>query len=500
MTAIKRDLFPLLLILGLSSILRFAYLGAVPLTGAEAYAWQQAQRPDLAYVDGPAGNALLVRLGMRAWGGASGESAVRAGHAAVGAVAVLAIYLLGSSLYASPAGLMAAAFVALGTPFVMASRHASDAAPQLALLALTLWLLAPMWTAEGAPPVGRVLVAGVIGALLLNVGLAGWLLLPALAISLGLTRPERLRQGPFWIFCVLTLSGLAPWVLWNQAHGQLGWQYLAAGWADYPGLAPRATELVDLAGLPVALIAVTALVGLRDSHNRALLVPGLLFLLGALVWPGDPMGPLVVGVGLLLVSLADSLHRWADRPPLRLTEWFPLRSLLPTLLMVVLGLAAQSAISQTMAPAFGVFYRASSEAIYQETAPWADFPRVRTARWRHHLPSFEPGPWLVLEDCMAAQMAYYMDVPVYGLDAQSQLWGISLFYDAIVVSGLRVDRDELTWHLRQDFGAIDGPTGRWLHGEKDSPYVTVWYVRGPQEEPEVLMERYGALRGQVLYD
>ena len=500
MTSIKRDLFPLLLILGLAVILRFVDLGAVPLTGAEAYAWQQAQHPDLAYLDGPAGHALLVRLGMQARDGMPCEGAVRLGHAAVGVVAVVAAYLLGSALYSGPAGLLGAAFVALGTPFVMASRHVSVAAPQWALLALTLWLLAPLWTARDAPPVVRILLAGLVGALLLNVGLAGWLLLPGLVLALAATRPERLRQGPFWIFCVLTLLGLAPWVLWNMAHGQLGWRHLIVGWAEYPGLVSRATSLVDLAGLPVALLAVIGLVGLRDSLNRTLLVPGLLFLLVAMAWPGDPMGPLVCGVGLLLISLADSLHRWVDRPPRRLNEWFPVRALGPTLLLAGLGLASQSAIVQTMAPRYDLFYRASSVAIREETAPWVAFPRVRTARWRHHLPGFELGPWLVLEDGMAAQMAYYMDVPVYGLDAQSRFWGMPTFHDAIVVSGLRIDRDELTWHLRQDFDAIDGPTGRWLYETDASPYITVWYVRGLQVEPVALMERYAALRGQVLYD
>jgi 4-amino-4-deoxy-L-arabinose transferase-like glycosyltransferase len=499
-SVIKRDLFPLLLILGLAAILRFCYLGVLPLTGAEARAWQMASRPDTAYLDGPAGNALLVRAGLTLWEGPPGEAAIRAGHAAAGVAAVLTAYLLGLSMFSGPAGLLAAALVALGTPFALASRHVSEAAPQLALLLLTLALAAPLWTAEHAPPIGRILAAGLCAALLLNVGIAGWLLVPALLVALAVTRPRRLRQGPFWIFCLVALLGLAPWVLWNRAHANVGWQHLALQWAGFGPTLQRAAALVDLAGLPVGLLAVLAFAGLGHARNRALLVLGLVFLAAALVWPGDPQGPLVCGLGLLLVSLADGLHRWADRRLSRQSEWFPLRSVVPTLLLAVMGLAGHDAVTQTMAPDSAVLYRAASEAIYQETEAWMGFPRVRTATWRHHLPAFEPGPWLVLEDGLAAQMAYYMDVPVYGLDAQTRMWGIPGFQQALLASGPRIDRDELTWHLRQNFGQVEGPAGHWLHGALASPYITLWRVSGPLGDPAEIIETLSVLRLEVLYD
>jgi 4-amino-4-deoxy-L-arabinose transferase-like glycosyltransferase len=500
MAVLKRDLLPLLLIIGLAAILRVAYLGALPLTGAEAYAWQQSQRPDVAYVQGPGGNALLVRLGLTAWGGPPSELAIRIAHAAVGTLAVLIAYLVGVAFFSGPAGLLAAGLLAVGAPFALASRHVSEAIPQFALLLLTLWLLAPLWTSEHAPPVGRVLAAGLAAALLFQVGYVAWLLLPALALSLAVSRPQRLRQGPFWIFCLMALIGIAPWVMWNRAHANIALEHLAALWRLRPPLATRAAALVDGAGLPVALASLLSLAGLRSQRNRALLAPGLALLAGALLWPGDPAGPLVCGLGLLLLSWGDTLHRWADRRLARQQEWFPLRFLVPTLALALLALAAQDAITQTMLPESGVLYRAASEAIYQETAPWTGFPRVRTAAWRHHLPTFEPGPWLVLEDGLAAQMSYYLDAPVYGLGAQQRLWGIPPFQQALIVSGPRIDRDELTWRLRQDFALVEGPEGRWLLGADASPYITLWRVGDPQVEAGALMESYAALRWQVLYE
>ncbi len=500
MAVLKRDLCPLLLIIGLALILRYAYLGVLPLTGAEAYAWQQAQHPDVAYVDGPGGGALLLRLGLQAWGGPPSEEAIRAAHAAVGALAVAAAYLVGLAFFSGPAGLLAAGLLAVGTPFALASRHVSAAVPQLTLMLLTLWLLAPLWTAEHAPPVGRVLAAGLMGALLFQTGQVAWLLLPALALSLAVTRPKRLRQGPFWVYLLIALAGATPWVLWNRAHGDVGWQQMAALWGSRPEIPSRLSALVDWMGMPVALVAVLGLAGAAQPRNRALLVPGLTLILAALFWPGDATGPLACGLGLLLVACGDLLHRWADRRLPRQREWFPLRFMVPTLILALLGLATQDAITQTMVPGSGVLYRAASEAICQETAPWVSFPRVRTATWRHHLPTFEQGPWLVLQDGLAAQMAYYMDVPVYGLGAQYRLWGIPPFQQALVVSDLRIDRDELTWHLSQDFAAIEGPTGRWLMEEEASPYIILWRVSAPQMDAAALVERYATLRWAVLYE
>jgi hypothetical protein len=413
---------------------------------------------------------------------------------------VIAAYLLGLALFSGPAGVLAAGLLAVGTPFVMASRHVSQATPQLALLLATVWLLAPLWTAEGAPPVGRILAAGLAAALLFQFGYLAWLLLPALALSLAAARPHRLRQGPFWLFCLLALVGAAPWLMWNHAHGNVGVEHLAALWRSRPPLASRALLLLDWGGLPVALAALLSLFGLGQARNRALAVPGLALTLAALIWPGDPVGPLVCGLGLLMVSLGDTLHRWAERRLPRGQEWFPLRFVVPALLLALLGFAAQDAIIQTMAPERGALHRAASRAIYQQTAPWRAFPRVRTAPWRYHLPSFAPGPWIVLEDDLAAQMAYYLDVPVYGLRTQQRLWGIPSFEEALIVSGLRVDRDELSWRLRQDFGDVEGPTGQGLLEGETLPYVLVWRVRAPQSDVEALLESYAALRETLLYD
>ncbi len=497
---IRRDLFPLLLVLGLAAILRCAHLGVLPLTGAEAYAWQQAQHPDLAYVEGPGGNAFLVHTALGLGSGLPSEGAIRFGHAIVGVMAVLAAYLAGKAFFSGVAGLLAASLLAAATPFVLPARHVSEAAPQLALLLLSLWLLAPLWRVREPPAPGRVLAAGLAMALLFQVGYVAWLALPTVLLALALARPERLRQGPVWVFVALALVGIAPWAMWNWAHQGIGLDHLAALWHSRPSLAMRTAALVDWAGALALLAAALSLVGLPQRGNRALLVPGLLSLLAGLAWPGDPTGPWACGLGLLFLSLGDSLHRWAAQRLPRSQEWFPLRSLVPTLLLALLALASYDAIVQTMAPESGVLYRAASEAIYQETAPWFTFPRVRTAPWRHHLPSFAPGLWLVLEDGLAAQMAYYMDVPVYGLGAQQRLWGIPPFTEALVVTGLHVDRNELTWHLRQDFDAVEGPTGQGLLEGQLSPYVLVWRVSGPQADADALIEHYAALRQELLYD
>lgn len=491
------DFLPLFLTLTVAALWRFAWLDLLPLTGTEAYLWQQSQHPAFAYVEGPGGNALLLRAGLQMLNRPPGEGVIRTTHAAVGVIAVLCTYLAGASLFSGPVGVLAATLIALGTPFVLDSRHLSSATPQLALIMLALALIAPLWRTERFIPPWRILLGGLVMALACFCGYEGFLLLPAVILSVALTRPSRLRQGPLWMFGTLSLIGVAPWLFWNYAHGYIGLHHLASLWATRAPLSTQATILLDYIGIPVTLMGALACLGLRHALPRALLVLATTLLIGALVWPQSiPMA--TCGTGLAILAFAQGLHCWAKTTLPREREWFPLRFLVPTIVITLTGMAAYDAINQTWAPAKGILYRAASESIYQECAPWFGFPRVRTAPWRHHLPTFEPGPWIVLEDRLAAQMAYYMDVPVYGVREQYRLWEIPALQQANIVADLQIDRGELTYQLRQHFTYVQGPTGRFLLEKDASPYVIVWYVSGPREEPTHLLEHYARLR-TILY-
>ncbi len=499
MSTIRRDLFPLVLVLAVATIVRFGLLGHLPLTGAEARLWRQTRHRDVAYIDGPAGNAIILRQGLALQGAAPTEATLRATHAALGVLCVVLAYGAGRAICTGPSGLLAAALMGVGTPFVMTARLMSVAVPQTALILLTTWLLHPVWTTARPPGVWRVLLAGIACALLFNFGYVAYVYLPMLLIAIAIGRPTRHQMGPMALFTIVALAGVAPIVLWNIRHNAAMIRHVGEFWPKGPAIMPRLAYLVNWTSAFPLLVCALGLIciGRRDSLPAVL--PGCALFVTAVTWPAEPFGPLASGMELLLLPAADLLHGFSSAQLPRQREWFPLRFLVPVLSLVLFAYLGHDAIMQTFGAEPAGLYRAASEQTHRETAPWHAFPRVRTSPWRHHLPRFDPGPWFVLEDGLAAQMGYYMDVPVYGLCAQHRLWGLAAFETALIASTIFVDRDEVTYALQEDFGAVEGPTGRFLAGEGASPYVTIWRVSQPKIDIHTFGERYGSMRKAVLY-
>lgn len=176
------------------------------LFGDEAFYWQCAQRPAIAYVDHPPVTALLVRLGTEVLG--DRPFGVRWPFLAIGAVLPVAVFFLARPLV----GRRDAGWAAGSTLVIPALAHLGLVAiPDVPMLVLTAAFLLGLERATREGAAGWWLAAGVAGAL----GLAThyrFVLAPAAALAYLVAfregRRHWRRRGPWWLFGLTALGGL----------------------------------------------------------------------------------------------------------------------------------------------------------------------------------------------------------------------------------------------------------------------------------------------------
>jgi hypothetical protein len=326
-----RNALPWILLAALTALRLWAAASA-PVAPEDAWQWLCAKRLDTAFFDAPAGTAALVRA-TTAWLGDSGLGDSGLGDSGLGlriafpliaALASVAAFLFARVLFGASAGLWAAAALNALPVFNSAAIHASPELPALAVALLAGWAFLralerglAWWLLAGACL--AVAANFVYSAALLWLGI-----LVVCAIS-PRHRAEACRPGIYLAFAI-TLAGLAPAFVWNQAHG---WPALALGtWRTV--LTPRWAEILPALGASALLLGPPAFLGWLFSlgalgrsaglhaHPRQTLCLAapftLLWLYGVL--HGDPASSVLLFSAALVA--AGAAHVFLKNPPLRI--------------------------------------------------------------------------------------------------------------------------------------------------------------------------------------
>ena len=205
-------------IVGLFSVLtvaKFVIAGQLDLFGDEAFYWQCAGRPDVAYVDHPFMTAMLVKLGTAMLGETS--LGVRLCFLIAGTALPWVIYHLAVPLVGLKDAWLAAA-VSMALPGL--AYTGLLAIPDMMLLLLAACYLATFERATRTGNVSFWILTGVFCAL----GLAThyrFILLPVAAGAyLVLTAKGRgfWRQGRCWVAWIIGALGLLPAVIYNARY------------------------------------------------------------------------------------------------------------------------------------------------------------------------------------------------------------------------------------------------------------------------------------------
>lgn len=344
-----------LIVLGLAAAWRLGHLGGTPLTGDEAYYWLWSQHLALSYYDHPAGVAVLIRLSTLL--GGQGEAGIRWLNALLGVGTVGWVYAIGCRLYGRASGLLAAALVSLGAPYLLTSRFVYTDALYLFLLLCNLWLLLPVLE-SAEQPAWRPLAQGLSMALLLNTKYNAYLY-ALVMLTLIIWRRRRdlaalARDPRIWLGTTLALAGTMPMLLWNATHdwAPLRWQFnhFTQGALSRLPWGNTLTNTLDYISAPLLLVAALGLMRGRDAASRNLLWPGLILIVPVVLSTANSPCNLSTGLTLLLIPGASLLDRWARQ----LSEGVSAEST-PSLLALarLLGLLALSAGIVASAGALG---------------------------------------------------------------------------------------------------------------------------------------------------
>jgi hypothetical protein len=310
------------ILLAALTVLRLWTATATPVAPEDAWQWLCAKRLDTAFFDAPGGTAALARATTTALG--DGALGLRAAFPLLAALASVAAFLFARALFGSAAGIWAAAALNALPVFNSAAIHAGPMLPALAFTLLAAWAFLralerglPWW-----------LLAGACLAVVVNFAYSAallWLGILAVCVISPRHRAEGRRPG-IYLALILTIAGLAPALVWNQAHG---WPALALGtWRTV--LTPRWPEILPALGASALLLAPPAFLGWLFSlgalgrsaslhaHPRQVLclaAPFTIFWLYG-VLHGDPAGSVLLFSAALVA--AGGAQIFLQNPPLRI--------------------------------------------------------------------------------------------------------------------------------------------------------------------------------------
>lgn len=360
-----------LLIAGFA-LLRFLYLGVLPLSGDEAYHWNWSRHLALCYHDHGGVTGASIWLSRLLLGGDSEYSARIAAlvylvlSALVGAGLARRTLLeaAGTALQAERAGLLAAALLLLTPIFAALAGYIST---DPASIFFTLWTLDCLHRAvTGGRPgwwlLGGVVLAGAVQSKFLTLGLG-----PAILITLYLVRGE--PGAPGWRRLLLGVAGfgigMLPMLIWNLRHDWGTFRFNFAGRHDDMGFELR--HPLEFVGgqlgvvSPGIAICGVILVGhlLRGRLARSTIgvrvllpaaaLPLLLLLIGSFTrtvgvhWAVTAWAPLLVLLaveaarpdGIFAAGRMRALWRWSMRIGIGITAALFVLALAPHLLLKV---------------------------------------------------------------------------------------------------------------------------------------------------------------------
>jgi 4-amino-4-deoxy-L-arabinose transferase-like glycosyltransferase len=475
-------------------VLRFWRLGEVALIGDESYYWLWSEHLAPAYFDNPAGVAFVVRASTAL--GGQGEVGIRWLNATLGVVAVCLVYAVGTLLTSRRAGAIAAAFVAVGAPYLVVSRFVYTDALQIALLLLNLYLLAPLVVDEDrSPPNWRFWAIGLSMAALFNSKYNAYLYALAVLALLLWHRPALFGNRRTWLAMGIALCGLLPVLLWNAGRdwASFRWQFqhFGTGTVFRSTLWAKVRHAIFYLTPPLALLGALGATQVRGARRQVLLVPALVLNLPILLGPTDSPRNLLAGWALLLLLAGDALERWArrgDKPGREGRQAGVRRQALAWGVLGVLFLWASvfgvGTVAETMRP---TAFPSSSIA---------GLIRTDALGWRTIDPVYlqaEAGLF-ALDYSIASQLRYYAGLDVQTAWGQYRVWGIPAICgpgapqgDVRILALHHVDLDLVSERLRESFRQVHGPVELAL-GEGKMLYV--WKVRGCTVDQDTFLERF----------
>jgi 4-amino-4-deoxy-L-arabinose transferase-like glycosyltransferase len=465
------------------TILRFWRLGAAPLIGDEAYYWLWSRHLDWAYLDHPAGIALLIRTST--WLGGEGEMGIRWLNALFGVALIPLAYALMRHLASPFAATLAAAIVALTPPLIVVSRWVYTDTLLLLLLMTHLLVLAPLLTKDpdtSSHVQGSVLyvILALLTALLMNTKYTVALYLGGVAV-VALADPRLRRDGRLWLALGLGCLGAAPVLVWNAAHEWLSfrWQFahLVHGAGHAASRLGAIAHLIRYLTPPVCLLAaigVAAWFGRRHRRRgmRPLVFLGLLLTAPAILSPANSPRNTVAGVTLLLLASTAIIDRWRSSTPKTATVSSGVFGIL--LAVYALG-TVWAGLTPTSLPRSVI-----ADALRREILGWRGV-------------CLDPAPptteemLLTIDYDLAGKLRYYGGYAAHTPWPQYRLWGIPDLPDAQIVASEYVNPAVITERLERSFRLVEGPTA--LISTDSGPRLVRWRTQGRTVDLDTLLER-----------
>jgi 4-amino-4-deoxy-L-arabinose transferase-like glycosyltransferase len=459
--------------------LRFWRLGAPALIGDESYYWLWSRHLDWAYYDHPAGVAVTTWLSTALGGQA--ETGVRWLNALLGLACAPLIYLIGERMLSRRAGLLAAAAVAAGAPYLLTARFVYTDALHLALLLANLACFWRLVSERPRPGVATALGFGASLALLFNTKYSAYLYALALVAAVLLDHRHLLRDGRFWLSGLLGALGLLPVVAWNAAHdwASFRWQLSHAGLrlAGETSLLGNAHHAVAYLTWPLVLLALAGLGCVRRPAERLLSLVALVMLVPVALSPANSPRNLSTGLVALLL-LAGT--RWPTGLRRRGGRWAD------ALLLVTLG--------AVLVYGLGTVADLSGPSPLPGSSAAADIRRD-AAGWRALGPALAayPDPVFALDYSIASQIWYYRGGPAYTAWGQYRIWGIPDLHDATVVGLDYLPEAAVTAQLSDAYAHVTGPARLWIEAPGAVKEVRVWQAEGLQVDQEAFLAQFDFL-------
>jgi 4-amino-4-deoxy-L-arabinose transferase-like glycosyltransferase len=482
----RRAVVPLSIVL-LALVLRLWGLGAAPLIGDESYYWLWSTHLAPSYLDNPAGTAVMVRLSTALAG--EGEVGIRWLNAVLGAAAVWLAYTVGAQLYSQPAGLIAAACLAVGPPYLVISRFVYTDALQLALLLANLSLLVPfLRERESAAIAGwRFGAVGLSMAALLNTKYSAYLYAMVVLTTLAWQRRELFADRRTRLAIGIGMAGFVPTAAWNAAHDWASvrwqWQHLTtSSWQAYHPLGNLGHALLYLTP-PLVVLSLPSIVRAWNRRHVLLFLAGGAMTVPALLSPANSPRNAVVGLSLLLLVSAEVLAgRLCGR-------WRPIATAAVPLLLLLNALYGLG----TVLSMHGIDRLPRSSvvaALRWEGVGWREvgLDPEGTLGLRREWPVF------ALDYSIAGQLRYYARRPVTTAWPQYRLWegphvcAAGSGEDAVQVVGLTyLEPQEVTERLRESFRYVEGPRRVALGVAGLQKVFQVWEAEGCRIDAEMLL-------------
>jgi 4-amino-4-deoxy-L-arabinose transferase-like glycosyltransferase len=454
-------------------------LGELALIGDESYYWLWSRHLDWSYYDHPAGVALLVRASTAL--GGEGEAGVRWLNALFGAACIPLTYWLGAEMISRRAGLLAAAVLAAGAPYLLTSRFVYTDALQLFLLLLNLYWAWRLLSERPRPRLVTAIAFGLSLALLFNTKYNAYLYALALGASVLLDHRRILADGRFWLAAGIAALGLLPVIGWNATHGWLSfrWQFshLSFSLGDGQGFLGSAYHSLAYLTWPLVVFALLGLGRVRNPTERLLTLVALALLLPVALSPANSPRNLSSGLVPLLLLAGARLPAAETSPGQR---W-------------VAGILAVAAAAVAVY-GLGTVLSLSKPSSWPHSSAVADIRRDATG-WRElgALLGAYPEPVFALDYSIASQIWYYSGRPAYTAWGQYLIWGVPSFRDATVV-GLDYLSDSLvTQRLRGAFQTMTGPRRLAFEAPGSEKVAWVWQAEGSRLDQDAFLEEFDFL-------